>query len=211
MNRFAYYQQLKVLAREIRADFNLTAPRVLKSDLRLIYKAKGITRIDLWPRKGIAFKFKQLRGAYLRDAPGPSVMLARHLPLEPMIFTMAHELKHHLTDQELPVSYCDKSNEAESIEIGAEVFAAELIFPDQDFAAWMDKLHIGLGNCTPKALVQLKHTTRTTLSYQALAKKAEFLNFATEDSLKKVGWKKLEEEIYGEPIYKRVLRYRRRY
>jgi len=64
---------------------------VLRSDLRRIYRTEGI-RIDLWP-----YKFKGLRGAYFNDELGPTVLLAKGLPQDPMVFTMAHELKHHVS------------------------------------------------------------------------------------------------------------------
>ena len=202
MSRFAYYEQMKALARQIRLEHHLHTARVLRSDLRRLYRAYGI-KIDLWP-----YKFRGLRGAYFDDDLGPTVVLARQLPPEPMIFTMAHELKHHLVDRGLGLSYCDPSNAREPIEIGAEIFAAELIFPEQEFVKCLRQMGIGPRRCTPEVLVRLKHETETTLSYTGLAKRAEFLNFALAGSLAKVQWKKLEEQIYGEPLYKRLLRYR---
>ena len=202
MNRFTYYEQMKALARQVRQEHQLTSPRVLRSDLRRVYRAYGI-KIDLWPHR-----FKGLRGAYFDDDLGPTVVLARQLPPEPLIFTMAHELKHHLADRGLGLSYCDASNQREPIEIGAEVFAAELIFPEQDFVEWLKQMGIGPRQCTPEGLVRLKRETQTTLSYAGLAKRAEFLNFAPAGSLVKVSWKKLEEQIYGEPFYKQLLRSR---
>jgi hypothetical protein len=71
----------------VRARFGLTSPRVLRSDLRRIYRAEGI-QIDLWPHK-----LRKLRGAYINDEFGPTVMLAKGLPQDPMVFTMGHELK----------------------------------------------------------------------------------------------------------------------
>jgi hypothetical protein len=67
---------------------------------------------------------------------------------------------------------------------------------------------IGPRQCTPEVIVRLKHETQTTLSYAGLAKRAEFLNFAAAGSLAKVPWKKLEAQLYGEPVYKRLLRSR---
>lgn len=205
MKRYAYYEKLKALARQIRNEHGLNTPRVLRSDLRGIYRAYGIT-IDLWPHK-----FKQLRGAYFFDSIGPTVMLARYLPNEPLIFTMAHELKHHLTDRDSVLLYCGMSNENEVLEIGAEIFAAELIFPEQEFVDYLKQMGIDVNKCTPEVLVSLKRETKTTLSYAGLAKRAEQLGFAPRDSLAKIKWKKLEEKIYGEPLYKRILRNRRRY
>lgn len=200
---------MKQLARQIRGEFGLTSPRVLKSDLRKIYNAHGLT-IDLWPLPGMAgSKLKKLKGAYLVQDQGPCVLVDRYLPTEPQIFTMAHELKHHLVDQDAVGSVCSPSNATEHIEIGAEIFAAELIYPEADFAQKLAEMGVMKGSCTAESIVHLKKATDTTLSYAGLAKRAEFLGFAAEGSLNKVQWKKLEEKLYGEPIYKRVQRYRK--
>jgi Zn-dependent peptidase ImmA (M78 family) len=212
MSRTAYYERLKYLAREVRAKYGLRTSRVLRSDLRRIYQKEGI-RIDIWPHR-----FRRLRGAYFSDDLGATVMLIKGPPPEPMIFTMAHELKHHLVDRGMSISPCDpfaldreeRSREIEPIEIGAEVFAAELIFPEPDFKTTMAELGIGLGQCTPELIIKVKQHTRTTMSYTALAKRAEFLGYAPRQSLASVHWKTLEEHVLGEPIYKRVLRARRR-
>ena len=201
MKRSAYYQEMRELALSVRAQYGLVTPRVLRSDLRRIYRDQEI-EIDLWPRK-----FRQVRGAYFNDELGATVMLQKGLPEDPMVFTMAHELKHHLVDRHLPVACCSERNENEHIEVGAEVFAAEFIFPEQDFLIALGTL--GNGGCTPEALVRLKHETRTTLSYAGLAKRAVILRLAPAESFRKVAWKKLEEEIFGEPLYKRLLRRRR--
>ena len=203
MFRSEYYARLKELARTTRARFGLTTPRVLRSDLRRIYRAEGI-RIDLWP-----YKLRKLRGAYINDDLGPTVMLAKGLPQDPMVFTMGHELKHHLTDSGSSLSFCDACNQSDPIEIGAEIFAAELIYPDDDFSSDLGQMNITSGQCTPEVLVRLKHETRTTLSYTGLAKRAEFMGFAAEGSFANVKWKKLEEDIYGEPLHKWLLRRRR--
>lgn len=202
MNRSEYYREMKELARATREGYGLTTPRVQKSHLRKIYKAEGI-RIDLWPHR-----LRDVRGAYFNDELGPSVMLDKKLPEDPMVFTMAHELKHHLVDRNLPVAYCSNRNMSEHIEIGAEIFAAELIYPEGDFVAAMAAKGIGPGRCTPEDLVHLKRETRTTLSYTGLAKRATFLGFAASGSLDGTKWKKLEEEIYGVPVYKRIPRRR---
>ena len=43
-------------------------------------------------------------------------MLAKGLPDDPMVFTMAHELKHHLVDREIPVACCSDRNANQHIE-----------------------------------------------------------------------------------------------
>lgn len=197
MNSAGYYEDLKILARQIRAENGLNSPRVTRTDLRKIYSKCGI-QIDLWP-----YKFKNLRGAFFCDELGMTVMLAKGLPEDPQAFTMAHELKHYFKDRELGLSYCDLSNEDKPLEVGAEVFAAELLFPEANFIAHMNAMGIGRGNCSPETLVHLKHKTRTTLSYAGLAIKTERLGFAPRDTVTAFkGWKKLEEQLYGVPPWR---------
>ena len=192
MNRSNYYEDLKILARQVRAENGLNSPRVTRTDLRRIYSKCDI-QIDLWP-----YKFKNLRGAFFCDELGMTVMLAKDLPEDPKVFTMAHELKHYFKDRELGLSYCDLSNEDKPLEVGAEVFAAELLFPEADFIAHLNAMGIRVGKCSPATLVHLKHQTRTTLSYAGLAIKAERLDFAPRDTVTAFkGWKKLEEQLYG--------------
>ncbi len=202
MGRFSYYQHLKALAREVRVKYGLTSPRVRRSDLRTIYRAEGIT-IDFWPNR-----LKGVRCAYLNDEFGATVMVAKQLPPEPMIFTLAHELKHHLVDRPVKSALCADRNEKDAVEIGAEIFAAELIFPDAEFSEALNKMGVRMGSCSAETLVRLKHETQTTLSYAALAKRAEFLEFANEGAFAKVKWTKLAERMYGEPVYRRIRRYR---
>jgi hypothetical protein len=204
VNRSAYYNDMKELARSTRAKYGLTTPRVQKSQLRNIYRDEGI-RIDLWPHR-----LREVRGAYFNDELGPTVMLVKGLPEDPMVFTMAHELKHHLVDRELPVACCSDRNANEHIEIGAEIFAAELIYPEKDFLDALAAKGISAGSCSAETIVHLKHETRTTLSYAGLAKRALFHGLAPAGSLNNVRWKKLEEQIFGEPLYKALLRRRGR-
>ena len=191
MNFSYYYDDLKRLARQIRAENGLMSPRVLPNDLRRIYFKHGI-EIDVWP-----YRLKNLRGAFICDDLGTTVMLAKGLPQDPLAFTMAHELKHYYKDRNLGISYCDQSNIHKAIEIGAEIFASEFLFPDRDFIEYMQRMGIGRDQCLPRSLIDLKHTTRTTLSYAGLAIKAERLRFAPPNSLTKVKtWRKLER-LYG--------------
>ncbi len=203
MNRSVYYNEMKELAREMRAKYGLESPRVQKSHLRTIYRDQKI-KIDLWPHR-----LREVRGAYFNDDLGATVMLAKRLPEDPMVFTMAHELKHHLVDRDRPVACCSDRNINEHIEIGAEIFAAEFIFPEQDFIDALAAKGITAGKCCPETIVHLKHDTRTTLSYTGLAKRALFFGLAPAGSLDRIQWKKLEENIFGEPVYKRILRHRR--
>src|SRR5919112_6795719 len=192
MNRHAYYEDLKLLAREVRAEHGLSSPRVLPSDLMKIYSYYGI-EVDEWP-----YRFRNLRGAFIDDDLGPTVMIAKGLPQDPMVFTMAHELKHFFRDRDLGISYCDQSNLKKSLEVGAEIFAAELLFPDRDFMSHMNAMGIRRDQCLPKTLIQLKRKTGTTLSYAGLAIKAERLGYAPSHSLTTIKtWRRLEA-LYSE-------------
>ena len=162
MNTHDYYEDLKQLARQVRAENGLSSPRVLPNDLMRIYAKYEIT-VDEWP-----YRFRNVRGAFINDHLGATVMLAKGLPQDPMVFTMAHELKHFFRDRDLGISYCDQSNLNKSIEVGAEIFAAELLFPDRDFVAHMNTMGIRTNQCLPKDLIQLKRQTGTTLSYAGL-------------------------------------------
>lgn len=194
MNRFAYYETMKALARDVRSRYQLAGPRVSRSDLRRVYKACGIT-LDL--RAG----FKNLRGAYFDDECGPTVVVDKGLPEDPRVFTMGHELKHHLADRDRPGFRCNMDNiGTDPIEIGAEVFAAELLFPEADFIALLADMGATTGSCTPDHLVRLKHVTRTTLSYQGLAKRAEFMGLASPGTFDHIQFKKLEEQMFGKPF-----------
>lgn len=202
MNRAAYYGQLKVGARRVREEFGLTTPRVTLTDMRRIYKTYGI-KIDLWPHR-----MKAVRGAYFNDEFGVRVMVNGNLPAEQRIFTLAHELKHHLFDP-APAQQSEGDEDKEPKEIGAEIFAAELIFPEEDFSRSLVEIGVAKGSCTPEDIIRLKRETKTTLSFTSLGKRAEFLGFAPKGSMVKVRWKVLEEELYGEPDYKRILRLKR--
>ena len=187
MNTQSYYEDLKALARQVRAEHGLSSPRVLPSDLMRIYARYGI-ELDEWP-----YRFRNLRGAFIDDHLGTTVMIAKGLPQDPMVFTMAHELKHFFRDRDLGISYCDQSNLNRSLEVGAEIFAAELLFPDRDFIAQMKKMGVRTNQCLPKNLIRLKRQTGTTLSYAGLAIKAERLGFAPSHSLTTIKtWRRLE-------------------
>lgn len=206
MNRTTYYENLKELARNVRMEFKFAGPRILKSDLRRVLKAQGI-QIDYWTSK-----LKKVRGAYFFDDEcGPSVLIKKGMPDEPTIFTMAHELKHHLTDKDKPLSYCSETNYDDPVEIGAEIFAAELIYPEQDFADDLQKYDFKTGECPPEILVRLKNDTKTTLSHTSLAKRCEFMQFAQKDAFKNVKWIKLQESIFGVPFYKRRSQIKKRF
>ncbi|MEH2069920.1 MAG: ImmA/IrrE family metallo-endopeptidase [Nostoc sp.] len=210
MTQNKYYEEMKELARSVRSEYGLTTPRVRKSDIGRIYKAHKI-KYDLWPPKNSppTAKFKKLRGAFFYDECGATIMISRSLPEAPALFTMCHELKHFLVDRNLKSLLCGEYNQNENIEVGAEIFAAEMLFPDADFIAGLVEMGVKEGECTPEDLVRLKHSTKATISYAGMVKKAYFLGFARNGILDNVKWMKLEEEMYGVPIYKQIQRQRK--
>jgi hypothetical protein len=199
VNTHNYYEDLKALARQVRAEHGLSSPRVLPGDMMRIYAQYEI-ELDEWP-----YRFRNLRGAFINDHLGTTIMIAKGLPRDPMVFTMAHELKHFFRDRDLGISYCDQSNLNKSLEIGAEIFAAELLFPDRDFVAQMKLMGIRTNQCLPKDLIRLKRQTGTTLSYAGLAIKAERLGFAPSHSVTTIKtWRRLEA-LYSSPVQRRAV------
>ena len=154
----------------------------------------------------LAYRLREACGAYFNDELGPTVMLAKGLPDDPMVFTMAHELKHHLVDREIPVACCSDRNANQHIEIGAEIFAAELIFPEQDFVECLTRKGIASGECTPEAIVHLKRETHHDAQFHRLGKASDVPRVRRAGYFR---WCPLEEVgggYFGEPLYKVLLR-----
>lgn len=188
---------MKALARDKRRVYSIEKPRVLRTDMRRIFKAEGI-HLDYW-----SGPFRSVRGAYFNDQYGATIMVRKDLPPDPCVFTMAHELKHHFVDTDAVISPCKDTPSNDMVEIGAEIFAAEFLFPEASFKEEMERMGISSKKCCAETLVHLKQDTKTTLSYAGLCKLAVWLGFAEKDSLPKTGWKKLEEQIFGVPSYRK--------
>jgi Zn-dependent peptidase ImmA (M78 family) len=97
---------------------------------------------------------------------------------------------------------CGDYNENQVIEIGAEVFAAEFIYPEAEFLEKTKELGIQFGKCSPEDVVRLKRECGACVSYQFLRKRLVRLRFAPAGTFDKVQFQKLEERIYGVPVYK---------
>lgn len=183
MKDTGYYYEMRELAQAVRARNEIEGADVSMREMWRVYRAEGIEELHF--RHG----FKQLRGAYFNDEYGVTVMLAGGLPDEPTIFTMAHELKHHLVDSKAGTVLCRTDEQVRRVEIGAEVFAAEFIYPEKDFVYDLFRLLRGMPqSINPDVLVELKQKTETTLSYAALAKRAVLLGLADERVFKDVRW-----------------------
>ena len=140
MSRNDYYESLKSLAREKRVLHRVDTGAFGLRELRRIYKAETV-RIDHWP---LPYRIKAL---YMCDDDDCSVAVQRELPDEPKLFALVHELKHHYCDREdlgAGVIHCGDYDANELIEKGAEVFAAEFIYPEVEFAEDLLSRHRGL-------------------------------------------------------------------
>jgi Zn-dependent peptidase ImmA (M78 family) len=197
MSRNAYYEGLKALAREKRVVHQVSTKAFGLAEARKIYKAEGI-RIDYWQ---LPYKIKAL---YMCADGDCSVAIQRTLPDEPKLFALIHELKHHYCDREAlgdGVIHCGDYNVDEHIEIGAEVFAAEFIYPEQEFVADIAPLRIT--SWQPEDIVRLKRACGVKVSYRYLCKRLERLGQLVRGQYDRVQFKKLEDQIFGVPYYRR--------
>lgn len=191
----AYYARMRRLANIKRLSYGLTTVDVTLSRIRAIYKTEGIT-IDPCPRR-----LCKLKAAYFNDADGCSVLLNMKLPEEPRLFAMIHELKHHYEDQKLLGYACHDVNDASPvIEIGAEVFAAEFIFPDEELRAYIPQYVRGK-QIAPEDVVNMKYHCPARVSYQFLQKSLGRLGYIREGQFANVQFHKLHEHLYGSPHY----------
>lgn len=187
MRDTGYYYALRELALKVRTRNGINGASLSMREMWRIYREEGIEKLDFW------HGFNDLRGAYFNDDCGVTVMLAGGLPDEPTIFTMAHELKHHLVDSNVGTVLCRTDDQTRRVEVGAEVFAAELIYPEKDFVYDFFRLLRGMPKSLgPELLVELRRKTRTTLSYAALAKRSVLLRLAREETFRNVRWGMLE-------------------
>lgn len=193
----AYYRRMRQLADEKRNEYSLSTPDITLSLIRKIYKAEGIT-IDR-----CTGKLRKLKAAYFSDRYGCSVMLDMKLPEAPRLFAMIHELKHHYEDREqLRCFTCQDVDYDASplIEIGAEVFAAEFLFPEEEFREFVGGF-IPKGIVTPEAVVHMNYYSPAIISYQFLVKTLTRLGYIKKGQFVNVKFTKLHAELYGSPHY----------
>ena len=105
---------------------------------------------------------------------------------------------------------CGDYNANQAIEIGAEVFAAEFIYPETEFLARVELLGIQ-PQCSAEDVVRLKRECGACVSYQFLRKRLIRLGFSSKNAFDGVQFQKLEEQMFGLPIYKRDWFKRRRH
>ncbi len=197
-NRTQYYEAMKRLADEKRERYCLATAKLGLQKMREIYKAEGIT-IDLWNESA------RIRAIYMCDGGDPSVLVNRNLPDVPRLFAMAHELKHHYCDQNALKNgqiRCGDYNANEVIEKAAEVFAAEFVYPEQEFLDLMESMGVERGDVTPEVIVAIKRTCGAPVSYTFIRKRLEWFEYIEKEAFAKVQFQNLEEQIHGVPFYR---------
>ncbi|MGH9400643.1 MAG: ImmA/IrrE family metallo-endopeptidase [Terriglobia bacterium] len=197
MSRSDYYEDLKRLALQKRAEYGVMTAHFGLSEVRLIYKREGI-RIDHWPLP------RKIKALYMCDDGDCSVALQPTLPYEPKLFAIIHELKHHYQDRAAlgeGVIACGDYDANELIEKGAEVFAAEFIYPEAEFAA--DLHEIGVTVRQASDVVHIKRFSKARVSYRFICKRLERLGLIGLGQFEGVQFQNLEDKIYGVPFYRR--------
>lgn len=202
MERSDYYELMRQRAREVRSQYGVRTETLGVREMLAIYRDQGI-KLDRWK-----YKLRKVRAAYFVVDDQASVLLnAAIVPPAPKLFALAHELKHHLVDRDAarlrPLGCQTDFASKDPIEIGAEIFAAELIYPQEDFVSWLEELGI-CAHCSETDVVRIKRACRATVSYQFIVKRLEWLGHVNRGEYSKTKWVKLEESIYGLPIYKRL-------
>lgn len=197
MSRRAYYEELQQLAHEKRAKYGVVTASFGLREARAIYKNEGI-RLDHWPLP------RKIKALYMCDDGDCSVALQRTIPYEPKLFALVHELKHHYRDREAlgaRVITCGDYDANELIEKGAEVFAAEFIYPEAEFAE--DLKNLGLAIRQPSDVVEFKRSCKARVSYRFICKRLERLWRINPGQFDGVQFRKLEYQIYGKPFFQR--------
>lgn len=198
VNQNNYFQEMKALALRKRLEFNIDSRKLDLNVIKRIYKAEEII-LDYRELKS-----RRIRAAYFCDDIDCSVLSNSTLPRIPRMFSLIHELKHHFVDRDKIINgeiVCGDYNENKTIEVGAEIFAAEFIYPEAEMLADCQKFGINCNNCTKENVVNFKRYCKVPISYMFLEKRFEFFNFILKGEFKDVQFQKLEESMFP-PIYK---------
>lgn len=198
-SRSSYYAAMRALALEKRLFHNVTSAKIDLPFMARIYKAERI-KIDRRNLKGY-----RIRASYFCDNDDFSVLLKNNMPREPKIFALAHELKHHYVDQAAIINgtiRCGDYNRNELIEKAAEVFAAEFIYTEAEMIRDAKQMDIRVGSCSPEDIVRFKMKRFAPVSYTFIIKRFEWFGFFEPRSYDDVQFTKLEERMFGLPIYK---------
>jgi Zn-dependent peptidase ImmA (M78 family) len=198
-SRSSYYRAMRTLANEKRRLHEVESAKLDLPFMARIYKAEGI-KIDRRNLRGY-----RIRACYFCDNNDFSVLLKTNMPREPKIFALAHELKHHFVDQPIIMDgtiRCGDYNRNELIEKTAEVFAAEFIYPESEMLQDTKQMGLEIGSCAAEDIVRFKLKRFAPISYMFIMKRFEWFGFFERGAYDEVQFTKLEEKMYGTPIYK---------
>jgi Zn-dependent peptidase ImmA (M78 family) len=197
MSRRVYYNEMRDLAHVTRAKYDISTESLTLPAIARIYKTEGI-QLDRRKIKG-----NRVRAAYFCDADGCSVLVNQNMPREPRMFALIHELKHHLVDRTAIKDrrlQCGDYNAHELIEKGAEVFAAEFIYPEAEMRSLLQVVDIK-APATAEDLCRFKRECKAAVSFRFLTKRFEWFELCAPGAFAKVHFKQLYETLYP-PIYK---------
>ncbi len=195
-----YYELARRTAREKRSEFGIVTKDINIPVLKRICKKEGI-KVDLKENIG-----STIRAAYFFDEDGCSILLKKSLPSEPKLFALAHELKHHFLDRELIASgemKCGEYNRNKTVEIGAEIFAAEFLFPESEMKQMLASMNITARSCTENSIVDIKRSSPVPVSYTFICKRLVRFGLITNNQFAGTQFQKLEDILYP-PIYKQA-------
>ncbi|OLE51705.1 MAG: hypothetical protein AUG51_21650 [Acidobacteria bacterium 13_1_20CM_3_53_8] len=190
---------MRSLALSKRAEHGVQTTSLNLTVMRRVYRREGIT-IDRWDLQG-----RKIKASYFCDGGDCSVLVNKNLPREPKLFALAHELKHHYVDQEILRDgriRCGDYNRHEFIEKTAEVFGAEFIYPEDEMRELATHLGVTPRTCSKERIVEFKRACPACVSYTFVVKRFEWFGFCPRGTYDDVHFQKLEEELYGLPIYK---------
>jgi Zn-dependent peptidase ImmA (M78 family) len=197
VSRAAYYEGMQELARTKRIEHRVDTASFGLRELRAIYRLEGI-RLDNYPLP------RKIKALYMCDGGHCTVAYQESLPYEPRLFSLVHELKHHYCDQQrlgAGVIHCGDYDANELIEKGAEVFAAEFIYPQAEFAEDLQRQEITVKQASD--IVLIKRLCKAKVSYHFIRKRLERLKLIGLGQFEAVQFRKLEEQLYGAPFRRR--------
>lgn len=195
-----YYRLMRALAQSKRREYGIATADIRISSIQKIYRLEKI-KIDR--REKLSAR---IRGAYFCDDGDCSVLLNNGLPPQPKLFTLVHELKHHFVDRgaiEGGKIQCGSYNANQTIEIGAEVFAAEFIYPESEMRALLGSLGVNSENCDEQVIVRIKRAVPVPVSFRFVLKRLVWFRITPRGKFDKTKFTKIEEQMYGTPLYKR--------
>jgi Zn-dependent peptidase ImmA (M78 family) len=192
-----YYRQLKLLAQQKRAEFNVSSTQIGLRLIRKIYTQEGI-KIDYQNVKS-----SRIRASYFCEDGDLSVLVKKSLPPVQRLFDLVHELKHHFVDRKLMIAgkiECGDYNKNERVEKGAGIFAAEFIFPEKEMLQTLTDFGINRETVTEEKVVEFKVKCGVKISYEFIKKRLKWFGIIEKDTFAKTKFQNIEDELFPNPF-----------